>query len=265
MGRSVSTWCMQPMTIMEEGPRQLYRMFTAQWLHGGILHLAMNMMATAPLLGIFEATHGTVKTFWFVIFIGWCCSAVQLIVALVCAIVQFGGPMLECGVGLSTVLFSLSMLRGLEAPEGATQSVFGMFTVSAKWYPLVMAALIQVIMPRISWSGHGAGLLMGFLWFHGLKRFSPSARFIASLDGADCLKGLNSRDSWISGPSTGSLDTTASGDWSGFWTRMRTSMSPSASSGNGSSPWSESSQLVGTGRKLGHGPRGDPPAAAERV
>ncbi|VEU34128.1 unnamed protein product [Pseudo-nitzschia multistriata] len=91
-------------------------------------------------------------------------------------------------VGFSGILFCWSVASTLSLPDrtqtcpipvleslcfethrwgGASNGTFG-FGLDFSWAPLVQLAVVQVLLPRVSFTGHLSGLLVGFAWHWGL-------------------------------------------------------------------------------------------------
>lgn len=78
---------------------EFYRVFTSAFLHGGIMHIGMNMMSLVGLGGSLEPAHGTLRFLWITwlsiilagfnyIFLSWyigiLCLYVELFYSLRC-------------------------------------------------------------------------------------------------------------------------------------------------------------------------------------
>ncbi len=65
-------------------------------------------------------------------------------------------------VGFSGVLFAMAVEES-SLSGSPTRSLFGIVTVPTKYYPWAMLVAMQFLMPNVSFVGHLAGLLCGFL------------------------------------------------------------------------------------------------------
>eukprot|EP00522_Entomoneis_paludosa_P006431 CAMPEP_0172452554 /NCGR_PEP_ID=MMETSP1065-20121228/10175_1 /TAXON_ID=265537 /ORGANISM="Amphiprora paludosa, Strain CCMP125" /LENGTH=360 /DNA_ID=CAMNT_0013204625 /DNA_START=38 /DNA_END=1120 /DNA_ORIENTATION=+ len=82
-------------------------------------------------------------------------------------------------VGYSGVLFALSVIATLHQPPGMQtcpipffdQACFSTMRIGGvvpfSWSPLIQLVLAQVLLPRVSWTGHLAGVLVGFAYMWG--------------------------------------------------------------------------------------------------
>lgn len=61
-----------------------------------------------------------------------------------------------CAAGLSGVIMALLVLHVAKV-HTAKLSVFGVFDVPARWYPVAMLCVFQVLAPGASFLGHLAG------------------------------------------------------------------------------------------------------------
>ena len=138
---------------------QFYRILTSSFLHGGIFHIAMNMMSFFSLGTFLERSFGTL---WHFTTILWSVILVN------CTYVFIAFTMYFCGMrntinthalGFSGTLFHLVVLQcHLSASD---RPIFGTFRVSSKVYPWVLLIGIQAIMPNVSFLGHLSGILVG--------------------------------------------------------------------------------------------------------
>jgi rhomboid protease GluP len=58
----VSQYTFNPYKIVYDA--EYYRIFTSAFLHGGIMHIAMNMMSLVALGGVLEPGYGTLRFIW---------------------------------------------------------------------------------------------------------------------------------------------------------------------------------------------------------
>jgi len=128
---------------------QWWRIVSGAFLHGGIMHIAMNMLALAQLGTLMEKLVGSFPMLWI-----------------------YGVSLL--GSGLSVVAFS-----GNQITVGASGAIYGLFggmlaigfRLGSRGRPLVASTLPILIVnlvltyaiPNISISGHIGGLICGFL------------------------------------------------------------------------------------------------------
>ena len=89
-------------------------------------------------------------------------------------------------VGYSGVLFALCAMEAFLSPA-QSRSVFGLFSVPTKVYPVVLMVLLSLFMPQISFLGHASGLALGVLYVHGLLgRCLPGRARVERLEARRC-------------------------------------------------------------------------------
>jgi len=140
-----------------------YRVVTSAFLHGGLMHIGMNMMT---LFAMGPSVEGILGTVTFVLLIVATVLLEGLLYVGMCMVgwAATGDPswLHTYAVGFSGVLFMLAVEEASLSPR-PTRSVFGLFSVPTRLYPWVLLVLMQVVMPNISFFGHLAGLLVGVL------------------------------------------------------------------------------------------------------
>ncbi len=76
----------------------------------------------------------------------------------------------SCAIGLSGAIFGLIVVDNA-CSNAQTRSIFGMFTVPAKWYPWALLVFWQLLMPGVSFLGHLGGVLAGQAYVWGWLRW----------------------------------------------------------------------------------------------
>lgn len=71
-----------------------------------------------------------------------------------------------CAAGFSGVIFALKVLTTYNLPSGVSM-VMGMFPVPMRWACWVELIVIQLLVPRASFTGHLAGILVGMMYVKG--------------------------------------------------------------------------------------------------
>eukprot|EP01026_Neomeris_dumetosa_P025471 TRINITY_DN20981_c0_g1_i2.p2 TRINITY_DN20981_c0_g1~~TRINITY_DN20981_c0_g1_i2.p2 ORF type:complete len:217 (+),score=12.53 TRINITY_DN20981_c0_g1_i2:158-808(+) len=140
---------------------QVWRLLSSVVFHGGVMHLAFNMIAFLPTGKQLESRMGTVKLF-YLIFLLTIMEGVMYIIVMVMLDVSgiwSDAASVECAVGFSGVIFGLIAVSTQESSL-QSYSVFGLFQVPSKYYPWVLLAVIQLLSARVSLVGHLAGLLV---------------------------------------------------------------------------------------------------------
>jgi len=145
------------------GLRAPYRLFSAPITHLGLAHLAFNTWALAPSAGRREREAGSGGVVVDLVGAAVVSGALYLALAsllgvLPNAIVAAYPP--ACYAGASGVIFAL-MLADAVGPTPPPAVPLGAFTLPARLYPYALAALLQVLLPGVSATGHLAGLLAG--------------------------------------------------------------------------------------------------------
>ncbi|KAL3671633.1 hypothetical protein V7S43_003546 [Phytophthora oleae] len=92
------------------------------------------------------------------------CHVLVVVVALVLATgFQMPGPLHQCSVGFSGVLFALKVLLNHNSP--AFSSVYG-FQVPTKYAAWLELVVIHFLVPRSSFMGHMCGILAGYIFVY---------------------------------------------------------------------------------------------------
>ena len=151
--------------VLEEG--QIWRVVTANLLHGNGLHFAVNAFALYFLGTYSERLYGQART--IVLILG---------TALAGAAASLLGSAALFAVGISTALFGLlGAYLALHLRFGA--SLPPPYRQSRRWWTVILGAnlVISVAVPVIDGWGHlggfVAGLVLGWLMTRGLHNFAP--------------------------------------------------------------------------------------------
>lgn len=161
---NLSLFAISASAVVDAG--QAWRLVTSAFVHGGLLHLAMNSATLLALGGGLEPSLGSAAFAWAlalltpltgVLYVGLAAVAAALPAALPgCGPAAWHAP----AVGFSGVLFALAVDEAALSPA-PRRSVFGLFSVPTALYPWVLMALLSLVLPNISFMGHLAGLLAG--------------------------------------------------------------------------------------------------------
>lgn len=131
---------------------QLYRLVTANLLHGGALHILLNAVSLHSLGGYVERLYGRLG--FAAIFLG---SAI--LGALASALTQT-----NLSLGASTAVFGMLGAAGwLHLRRGRTMPSGFLIPPSVWLYNLLTIVLLSVSIPEIDHAAHGGGLVGGFL------------------------------------------------------------------------------------------------------
>ncbi len=137
-----------PASVLQDG--QWWRILTGAFLHGGLIHIGVNMMSLYFLGRFIEFALGS-----------WRMLLVYMVslVASGLGVVYFSAPNVPT-VGASGAIFGLF---GALFAIGFKLGKPGMDLVRANIGILVLNLIITFTVPAISWQAHVAGLLAGFV------------------------------------------------------------------------------------------------------
>ncbi len=162
MERVLIAGALIPAAVLQNG--QWWRILTGAFLHGGLLHIGVNMMSLWFLGRFIELALGSWRM--FVVYM------VSLVVSGL-GVVYFSDPMVPT-VGASGAIFGLF---GALFAIGFKLGKPGMNLVRANIGILVLNLIITFTVPQISWQAHVAGLLGGFALTYALyfppRRVAP--------------------------------------------------------------------------------------------
>ena len=159
-------------TLIREGALQPYyvaagqwwRLFTAMFLHAGLLHIAFNGYALYAFGGLVESLFGSRR------FLG-----IYLATGFLASVTSYAfGPLDIVGVGASGAIFGVFgafvawSLRRRKTPQGMA---------SLRWAAtlILLNALIAVGVRSIDWRAHLGGLIAGVVIGWSLEGFGPKA------------------------------------------------------------------------------------------
>ncbi|KAJ1432059.1 hypothetical protein B484DRAFT_395140 [Ochromonadaceae sp. CCMP2298] len=186
----VNLLAINPLFIIYRG--EYYRLVSSAFVHGGVLHILMNMSSLVALGTMLENSYGSMRmlflTLWSLVLCG--CTFVAL-VWLYAMASQQPGELNTSAVGYSGVLFTYALIESFHATE-TSRSVFGCFNVPTKIYPFILLVLLQVVMPNISWWGHLSGLLVGLMLISrpGALLLMPSNDCLLLIEQSGCCRPL---------------------------------------------------------------------------
>lgn len=148
MQRVLNDAALVPAFVLQNG--QWWRIISGAFLHGGLIHIGVNMLSLWFLGRFIEYALGS-----------WRMLVVYMVslVASGLGVVYFSNPMVPT-VGASGAIFGLF---GALFAIGFKLGKPGMELVRANVGILVLNLIITFTVPAISWQAHVAGLLAGFL------------------------------------------------------------------------------------------------------
>ncbi|KAL7562887.1 hypothetical protein ACA910_000261 [Epithemia clementina (nom. ined.)] len=175
------------MAVDTSGQYQAWRLFSGATAHFDLWHIGINMFSFYNLSLHLENGGERLNSFSSLEYLGMNLSLIALVGAVWLGLQhhfvspQQRGPT----VGYSGVLFAWSTIVTLSQPPGTQMcpipflpnTCFSTITVGTSgipvfsWAPLVQLVLAQVLLPRVSWTGHLAGVIIGFLYVWGLVPF----------------------------------------------------------------------------------------------
>lgn len=139
----VNDLAINPLVILVRG--EYYRMVSSAFVHGGLMHIGMNMSTLLAIGSSLESQYGTLPMLFLTL---WClllCGGTFVFMVWLYAVCSAQPSALNTSaVGYSGVLFSYALIEAFHSAE-TSRSVFGMFSVPTKAYPFILLALIQVI------------------------------------------------------------------------------------------------------------------------
>jgi membrane associated rhomboid family serine protease len=152
-----------PAAVLQDG--QWWRIFTSAFLHGGLLHIGVNMISLWNLGRFIEFALGS-----------WRTLAVYLVSLVAAGLgVVFLSPPTTFTLGASGAIFGLF---GALFAIGFKLGKPGMDLVRANTGILVLNLIITFTVPAISWQAHVAGLLSGFVLTYAIyfppRRVAPA-------------------------------------------------------------------------------------------
>lgn len=181
------TFC--PRLIVEKF--QLWRLITGAFLHGGILHLCMNMLSFTQLGLTFESHVGTLSYFYHIIIFGLISSTFHTLIAFIMYIGGDSSQWSSSAVGFSGILFALIVVD-ITISGGDQRSILGLFLVPSWLYPWAMLLIMSLLIPNVSFLGHLSGIIAGYLYQFNILRFvTPPIRFFSSIERKCCCCCLN--------------------------------------------------------------------------
>lgn len=156
---------------------QLWQLVTYSFLHGGLMHLLLNMYALWLFGSRMENVWGSraFAVFYFVCVIG--AGLVQLVVATQGA----GEGGIYPTVGASGGVFGLLLAFGLTFPNERLMLIFPPVVLPAKWFVLIYGAIelwagVTGSEVGVAHFAHLGGMLFGFLLLLYWRRYPPGYR-----------------------------------------------------------------------------------------
>jgi len=153
---------------------QIWQLITYSFLHGGILHLALNMYALWLFGSRMEYVWGekAFAIYYFVCVIG--AGVVQLIIATYAA--KQGG--IYPTIGASGGVFGLLLAFGMTFPNERLLLIFPPVILKAKWLVIIYGAIelwagVTGTMAGVAHFAHLGGMLFGYILIRYWRRHPP--------------------------------------------------------------------------------------------
>jgi rhomboid domain-containing protein 1 len=136
------------------------------------MHLGFNMMSAFFISSSLERAYGSLLLAHLILLTTLLNST--LYVAVSYALFSCNHPSLlySHAIGYSGTIFALLILQTDLPDQSQPRSIFGLLSVSAKLYPWALLAVMQIMMPDVSFLGHLGGILVGLAGTRGLLDFS---------------------------------------------------------------------------------------------
>lgn len=187
--------CFAPFQVVSRF--QVYRVITAPFVHMGFFHILMNMFAWYFLGNPEESKLGSLNFLYNVFGLMLpMCAGLHLVTAYALDFLLGWHTTMEGAVGMSGLLFAL-LVVSLEYSESV--SIFGLFDMPSKWYPLFIAVVLQLLSPGLSLLGHLSGIAVGYAFLSSRLDFLKlSTNKISYVEDKLSLRSLSY---WVSPPS----------------------------------------------------------------
>lgn len=154
---------------------QIYRVFTYPFFHANFFHILFNLIAWVVMVKEFERDVGTLGAIYtiFVLFLPFA-SILHGSAAYLLDMLARTTARNECCIGLSGILFAVLVVN-IESSGASSVSFFGLFSIPSRWYPWILALILQLLSPRLSFFGHISGIVVGYALVLGyFTRLTPS-------------------------------------------------------------------------------------------
>lgn len=162
---SITNICVSTSQVLYK--RDWPRLFLAAWFHLDEWHLYYNM-ASFLWKGIqLERRLGTIYFAYLIAVFSVLTNLVMVGVNIAAAeLLDNGSYIHTCAAGFSGVIFALKVLSTHYSPRDS-QRIMGIINVPSRWACWIELVVIQLIVPRASFTGHLAGILVGLAYIKG--------------------------------------------------------------------------------------------------
>ena len=154
-----------PLTFSEILKGEVWRLFTPILIHGGLLHLAFNVLCLLDLGGMIERRHGSLRM-----------GLLVLLLAAVSNVAQYlsAGPLFGGLSGVIYGLFGYIWLRGRVDPASGFYLHPHIVTIMLVWFFICLTPLMEMANLKIANGAHVAGLIAGVVtgYIAGLRKLA---------------------------------------------------------------------------------------------
>jgi rhomboid domain-containing protein 1 len=142
---------------------QYYRLISTAFFHLSLMHIAFNSMTLHNVGSAIESRAGTLNFALCTLILIPACGVMNVAASFIFNYLGYDASMKECAAGFSGVLFAYVTIQALHR-DSSSYSIYGFFSVPAKWYPMCMLLITQILLPQSSFVGHLGGILSGVLY-----------------------------------------------------------------------------------------------------
>lgn len=170
---------------------QFWRLISSIFIHGGILHIVMNMLSFVSLGISLESTIGTLSFFYHIILFGILSGLIHTGIAFFMKLGGDNNQYISNSLGFSGVLYAL-MVVDIYLQPYESRSLFGLWLIPSFIYPWANLLIMQLLLPNVSLLGHVSGIFTGFMYQFGwLKFLTPKKSFFDKIEKKLCICCLN--------------------------------------------------------------------------
>ncbi|XP_033097221.1 rhomboid-related protein 4-like [Anneissia japonica] len=162
---SIQRVCVSAVSVWYRGDWS--RLLLAAWFHLDDWHLYYNMISFLWKGRFLEQLIGSYYFAYLIAVFSVVTNIVMIGINIMAAeFLEDDSYILSCAAGFSGVIFALKVVTTHLMPNHR-QSIMGIFSVPSQWACWVELVLIQVLVPRASFTGHLAGILVGLAYIKG--------------------------------------------------------------------------------------------------
>lgn len=174
--RSVADACVSFNNVWKMN--QWKRLLLASFVHLDDMHLYFNMVSFIWKGRTLERKYGSRKFFIMIMTFAVLSQVLLILMNRILAVLLWDSSLLSaCAAGFSGVIFALKVLTTQNMWEESVNVLGLPITVPAQFACWVELVLIQLLVPNASFTGHLAGILVGFAFVRG-----PLERFVNRVD-----------------------------------------------------------------------------------